>query len=94
MTFTKVVGTNNSLLIDASTDESDPTSIHSTHARRFLMSIHLTDGSPEVRALNRLDNLQAITEFDTLSEVAAELQELRNQIAALRGGRNFFLLLE
>ena len=55
-------------------------------------------GSPEVRALNRLDEIQANTpvEFDTLSEVAAELQELRNQIAALQGGTPeiSFLLLE
>lgn len=55
-------------------------------------------GSPEVRALNRLDNLQAgaPAEFDTLSEVAAELQELRTQIAALQGGSNeiSFLMLE
>ena len=55
-------------------------------------------GSPEVRALNRLDNLQAgaPAEFDTLSEVAAELQELRTQIAALQGGTPeiSFLLLE
>ena len=55
-------------------------------------------GSPEVKALNRLDNLQAgaPAEFDTLSEVAAELQELRNQIAALQGGTPeiSFLLIE
>ena len=55
-------------------------------------------GSPEVRALNRLDNLQAgaPAEFDTLSEVAAELQELRNQIASLQGGTPeiSFLLIE
>jgi len=55
-------------------------------------------GSPEVRAINRLDNLQAgaPAEFDTLSEVAAELQELRNQIAALQGGTPeiSFLLIE
>ena len=55
-------------------------------------------GSPEVRALNRLDNLQAgaPAEFDTLSEVAAELQELRTQIAALKGGTPeiSFLLIE
>ena len=55
-------------------------------------------GSPEVKALNRLDDLQAgaPAEFDTLSEVAAELQELRNQIAALQGGTPeiSFLLIE
>ena len=42
-------------------------------------------GSLETRVANRLDNLEegAPVEFDTLSEIAAELQELRNQIAAL-----------
>ena len=52
-------------------------------------------GSPEVKALNRLDNLQAgaPAEFDTLSEVAAELQELRTQIAALQGSTEISLLL-
>ena len=55
-------------------------------------------GAPEGRANARLDLLSsgAPAEFDTLSEVAAELQELRNQIAALQGGTNeiSFLLLE
>ena len=55
-------------------------------------------GAPEGRANSRLDLLSAgaPAEFDTLSEVAAELQELRNQIAALQGGTNeiSFLLLE
>ena len=56
-------------------------------------------GSPEDRAVNMINTISqagAPVEFDTLSEVAAELQELRNQIAALRGGTQeiSFLLLE
>ena len=55
-------------------------------------------GSLEQRVANRLDTLQegAPVEFDTLSEIAAELQELRNQIAALQGGTPeiSFLLME
>ena len=55
-------------------------------------------GAPEGRANARLDLLSsgAPAEFDTLSEVAAELQELRNQIAALQGGTPeiSFLLIE
>ena len=55
-------------------------------------------GAPEGRANARLDLLSAgaPVEFDTLSEVAAELQDLRNQIAALSGGSQeiSFLLLE
>ena len=52
-------------------------------------------GSPEVRALNRLDEIQANApaEFDTLSEVAAELQELRNEIAALQSSSSEISLL-
>lgn len=52
-------------------------------------------GAPEGRANARLDLLSAgaPAEFDTLSEVAAELQELRNQIAALQGGTEISLLL-
>lgn len=46
----------------------------------------------------RLDQItdQAPAEFDTFSEIATELQELRNQIAALQGGTQeiSFLLLE
>ena len=46
----------------------------------------------------RLDQLtdQAPAEFDTLSEIAAELQDLRNQLAALQGGNQeiSFLILE
>ena len=55
-------------------------------------------GAPEGRANARLDLLSAgaPAEFDTLQEVAAELQELRNQVAALRGGTPeiSFLLIE
>ena len=55
-------------------------------------------GNQESQVANRLEALSANApvEFDTLSEVAAELQELRNQIAALRGGTQeiSFLLLE
>jgi len=55
-------------------------------------------GSLEARVANRLNTLEegAPVEFDTLSEIAAELQELRNQIAALQGGTPeiSFLLME
>ena len=55
-------------------------------------------GSLETRVANRLNTLEegAPVEFDTLSEIAAELQELRNQIAALQGGTPeiSFLLME
>ena len=55
-------------------------------------------GSLENRVANRLNTLEegAPVEFDTLSEIAAELQELRNQIAALQGGTPeiSFLLME
>ena len=55
-------------------------------------------GSPEDRAIDAITSVTmgAPLEFDTLSEVAAELQELRNQIAALQGGTQeiSFLLLE
>ena len=55
-------------------------------------------GSAEDRAVNLINTVTAgaPAEFDTLIEVAAEIQELRNQIAALQGGTNeiSFLLLE
>ena len=55
-------------------------------------------GSPETRVANRLDEIQvdAPVEFDTFVEIANELQELRNQIAALQGGTPeiSFLLME
>ena len=59
-------------------------------------------GAPEGRANARLDLLSsgAPAEFDTLSEVAAELQELQNQItvlqnnaAAIQGGTTEISLL-
>ena len=55
-------------------------------------------GSLEQRVANRVDDIQegAPVEFDTFSEVAAELQRLRLQIAAIEGGSHEFdfLLLE
>ena len=55
-------------------------------------------GSEDFKLNARIDALQdgAPLEFDTLSEVAAELQSLRTQIAALQGGTPeiSFLLIE
>ena len=55
-------------------------------------------GSEDFRQTSRLDAIQpdAPAEFDTFSEVAAELRELRLQIAAIEGGSHEFqfLLLE
>jgi hypothetical protein len=55
-------------------------------------------GSEDFRLNSRIDAIQqnAPLEFDTFSEVAAELQELRNQIAAIQGGTPeiSFLLIE
>ena len=55
-------------------------------------------GSEDFRLNARIDAIQqdAPVEFDTLSEVAAELRELRLQIAAIEGGSHEFqfLLLE
>ena len=55
-------------------------------------------GSEDFRQTSRLDAIQrdAPVEFDTFSEVAAELQRLRLQIAAIEGGSHEFdfLLLE
>ena len=55
-------------------------------------------GSEDFRLNSRIDAIQenAPTEFDTFSEVAAELRELRLQIAAIEGGSHEFqfLLLE
>ena len=55
-------------------------------------------GSEDFRLNSRIDAIQenAPTEFDTFSEVAAELQRLRLQIAAIEGGSHEFqfLLLE
>ena len=55
-------------------------------------------GSTEQKTANRLEEIQdgAPVEFDTFSEIAAELRELRLQIAAIEGGSHEFqfLLLE
>lgn len=55
-------------------------------------------GSEDFRLNARIDAIQqdAPAEFDTLSEVAAELHQLRLQIAAIEGGSHEFqfLLLE
>ena len=55
-------------------------------------------GSEDFRLNARIDAIQenAPVEFDTFSEVAAELQRLRLQIAAIEGGSHEFqfLLLE
>ena len=55
-------------------------------------------GSEDFKLSARIDSIQqnAPLEFDTFSEVAAELQELRNQIASLQGGTPeiSFLLIE
>ena len=55
-------------------------------------------GSEDFKLNARIDSIQqnAPLEFDTFSEVAAELQSLRTQLAALQGGTPeiSFLLLE
>ena len=55
-------------------------------------------GSEDFKLNSRIDAIQqnAPLEFDTFSEVAAELHELRNQIAAIQGGTPeiSFLLIE
>ena len=55
-------------------------------------------GSEDFKLNARINAIQADApvEFDTFSEVAAELQRLRLQIAAIEGGSNEFqfLLLE
>ena len=55
-------------------------------------------GSEDFKLNSRIDAIQqdAPAEFDTFSEVAAELRELRLQIAAIEGGSHEFqfLLLE
>jgi hypothetical protein len=55
-------------------------------------------GSEDFKLNARIDAIQvdAPVEFDTFSEVAAELQRLRLQIAAIEGGSHEFqfLLLE
>ena len=53
-------------------------------------------GSLEQKVANRLDTLQADAplEFDTLSEIAAELQQLRSELDALHHEHLNFLILE
>ena len=53
-------------------------------------------GSLEQKVANRLDTLQADAplEFDTLSEMAAELQQLRSELDALHHEHLNFLILE
>ena len=52
-------------------------------------------GSEDFRLNARIDAIQqdAPVEFDTFSEVAAELQQLRLQIAAIEGGSHEFQFL-
>tara|TARA_B000000565_G_C23534126_1_gene280953 strand:- start:82 stop:270 length:189 start_codon:yes stop_codon:yes gene_type:complete len=53
-------------------------------------------GSLEQKVANRLDTLQADAplEFDTLREIATELQQLRSELAALQHEHQHFLILE
>ena len=53
-------------------------------------------GSLESRVANRLNTLEegAPVEFDTLSEIAAELQQLRSELDALHHEHLNFLILE
>ena len=53
-------------------------------------------GSLEQRVANRLSTLEAgaPVEFDTLSEIAAELQQLRSELDALHHEHLNFLILE
>ena len=53
-------------------------------------------GSLEQKVANRLNTLEedAPLEFDTLSEIAAELQSLRSELAALHHEHQHFLILE
>lgn len=53
-------------------------------------------GSQEQKIANRLENIQAGAplEFDTLSEIAAELQSLRSELAELQHEHLNFLILE
>jgi len=53
-------------------------------------------GSLEQKVANRLDTLQAgaPVEFDTLSEIAAELQQVRSELDALHHEHLNFLILE
>ena len=53
-------------------------------------------GSLEQKVANRLETLQAgaPVEFDTLSEIAAELQQVRSELDALHHEHLNFLILE
>ena len=53
-------------------------------------------GSLEQKVANRLDELQADAplEFDTLREIATELQQLRSELDALHHEHLNFLILE
>jgi len=53
-------------------------------------------GSQEQKNANLLDTIQAgaPVEFDTFSEIAAELQALRSQLAELQHEHLNFLILE
>lgn len=53
-------------------------------------------GSLEQKVANRLDDLQADAplEFDTLREIATELQQLRSELDALHHEHLNFLILE
>ena len=53
-------------------------------------------GNQESQVANRLEALSANAplEFDTLSEIAAELQSLRSELAALQHEHQHFLILE
>ena len=53
-------------------------------------------GSLEQQVANRLNTLEegAPVEFDTLSEIAAELQQMRSELDALHHEHLNFLILE
>ena len=53
-------------------------------------------GSLEQKVANRLDDLQADAplEFDTLREIATELQQMRSELDALHHEHLNFLILE
>ena len=53
-------------------------------------------GSLEQKGANRLDTLQADAplEFDTLREIATELQQMRSELDALHHEHLNFLILE
>ena len=69
-----------------------------TSLLKFIMSTvpPYRYGSLEQKVANRLDTLQegAPLEFDTISEIAAELQTLRSELADLQHEHLNFLILE